>query len=95
VTIGWLALQDTALRQACIDVQYFGSARPGRASELQAIMTLRASDAILKKTSQLSRTIYSCWTVFLRVILTSFSGCGPPLGPLATLNLAARCRLQS
>ena len=49
VTIGWLALQDTALRQACIDVQYFGSACPGRASELQAIMTLRASDAILKK----------------------------------------------
>jgi aspartate/methionine/tyrosine aminotransferase len=33
VTIGWLALQDNALRQACIDVQYFGSACPGRDSD--------------------------------------------------------------
>ncbi len=49
VTIGWLALQDLELRQKIIDVQYFGTACPSRASEIQAIMTLRASDIILEK----------------------------------------------
>lgn len=49
ITIGWLALQDLNVKQQLIDVQYFGTACPGRAAELQAIMTLRASDAILEK----------------------------------------------
>jgi aspartate/methionine/tyrosine aminotransferase len=49
ITIGWLALQDADLRQKLIDIQYFGTACPGRASEIQAIMTLRASDMILEK----------------------------------------------
>lgn len=47
ITIGWLALQDLALKQKLIDTQYFGTACPGRACEIQAIMTLRASDIIL------------------------------------------------
>jgi aspartate/methionine/tyrosine aminotransferase len=49
VSIGWLALQDMELKQKIVDVQYFGTACPSRASEIQAIMTLRASDAILQK----------------------------------------------
>ena len=49
ITIGWLALQDMNLKQKLVDIQYFGTACPSRASELQAIMTLRASDIILKK----------------------------------------------
>jgi aspartate/methionine/tyrosine aminotransferase len=49
ITIGWLALQDLELKQKLIDVQYFGTACPSRASEIQAIMTLRASDIILKE----------------------------------------------
>jgi aspartate/methionine/tyrosine aminotransferase len=49
VTIGWLALQDMQLKQKLVDVQYFGTACPSRASEIQAIMTLRASDIILEK----------------------------------------------
>lgn len=49
LTIGWLALQDLNLKQKVIDVQYFGTACPSRASEIQAIMTLRASNIILKK----------------------------------------------
>lgn len=49
ITIGWLAMQDLELKQQIIDTQYFGTACPSRASEIQAIMTLRASDAILKK----------------------------------------------
>jgi aspartate/methionine/tyrosine aminotransferase len=49
VTIGWLALQDQGLKQKIIDTQYFGTACPSRASELQALMVLRASDEILAK----------------------------------------------
>ena len=49
ITIGWLALQDLKLKQKLVDVQYFGTASASRASEIQAIMTLRASDIILKK----------------------------------------------
>ena len=37
ITIGWLAFQDLALKQRLVDVQYFGTASPSRASELQAI----------------------------------------------------------
>lgn len=55
VTIGWLALQDLSLKQKIVDIQYFGTACPGRASELQAIMTLRASDIILKKNIEIAR----------------------------------------
>jgi aspartate/methionine/tyrosine aminotransferase len=49
ITIGWLALQDLDLKQKLVDVQYFGTTCPGRASEIQAIMTLRAHDIIIKK----------------------------------------------
>ena len=49
ITIGWLAFQDLGIKQALVDVQYFGTACPGRATEIQAIMTLRASDTILEK----------------------------------------------
>jgi len=49
ITIGWLALQDVDLKQKLIDTQYFGTSCPSRASEIQAIMTLRASDIILKR----------------------------------------------
>ena len=49
VTIGWIALQDLDLKQKLIDAQYFGSTCPSRASEIQAIMTLRASDIILQE----------------------------------------------
>ena len=49
VTIGWIPLQDLDLKQKLVDAQYFGSTCPSRASEIQAIMTLRASDIILQE----------------------------------------------
>ena len=49
VTIGWLAFQNPDLKQKLLDIQYFGTACPGRASEIQAIMILRANDLILKR----------------------------------------------
>ena len=49
ITIGWIAFQDTSMRQTLLDTLYFGTACPSRASEIQAIMTLRASDLILER----------------------------------------------
>jgi hypothetical protein len=47
VTIGWLACQDSQMIEELWNCQYFGTACMSRASELQAIMVLRASDVIL------------------------------------------------
>ena len=49
ITIGWLALQDLELRQKLVDIMYFHTACPSRASEIQAMMALRASDKILER----------------------------------------------
>ena len=52
-----LAFSNTAdgLRERLLDAQYFGTACPSRASELQATMVLRASDAILAKNLEIIR----------------------------------------
>jgi aspartate/methionine/tyrosine aminotransferase len=39
ITIGWLALQDMDIKQKVIDRQYFGTACPSRASEIQDYQT--------------------------------------------------------
>ena len=49
ITIGWLALQDMELKQKIIDVQYFGTACPSRASEIQAMMALKSSNYIIDR----------------------------------------------
>eukprot|EP00536_Pseudo-nitzschia_multiseries_P013266 jgi/Psemu1/34617/gm1.34617_g len=48
ITVGWLACQDADMISKLWDCQYFGTACIGRASEIQAIMVLRASETILK-----------------------------------------------
>jgi len=48
VTIGWLACQDLQMIEKLWDCQYFGTACMSRASEVQAIMVLRASNIILQ-----------------------------------------------
>jgi aspartate/methionine/tyrosine aminotransferase len=48
VTVGWIATQNMALKQRLWNVQYFGCACPSRASELQGLLVLRASDRILQ-----------------------------------------------
>ena len=55
VSIGWLAFQDLSIRQKLVDVQYFGCACPSRASEIQGIMVLRASDALLERNLKIIR----------------------------------------
>jgi len=49
VTIGWLTCQNLQMKQQLVDVQYFATVSPSRASEIQAIMVLRASDVILEE----------------------------------------------
>lgn len=55
ITIGWLALQDMDLKERITDMQYFATACPSRASEIQAIMALRASDYILERNLKIIR----------------------------------------
>jgi hypothetical protein len=55
IPIGWLAAQDLELLEWIQDWQYFGTACPSRASELQAIMCLRASDIILERSLTIIR----------------------------------------
>lgn len=49
VTIGWLVCRNRDVVRRLSDIQYFGTACPSRASEIQAIMVLRASDVILEE----------------------------------------------
>jgi aspartate/methionine/tyrosine aminotransferase len=49
VTIGWLACQESQMIEELWNCQYFGTACMSRASEVQAIMVLRASEVILKE----------------------------------------------
>merc|ERR1712151_52489 len=65
VSIGWLAFQDLSIKQRLVDVQYFGSACPSRASELQAIMVLRASDRILAKNLAIIRHNFALLEAFI------------------------------
>ena len=65
VTIGWAAMQDRNLRQKMIDVAYFATACPSRGSEIQAIMTLRSSDAILERNVDIIRRNKALLTSFV------------------------------
>jgi len=49
ITIGWVACRDEDMVQRMVDVAYFGSVCPSRASEIQGRMVLRVSDAILRE----------------------------------------------
>ena len=66
VTIGWLVLQDLELKQKLIDTQYFGTACIGRASEIQAMMILRASDTIIESRLAIIRKNLSLLDDFFR-----------------------------
>lgn len=48
ITVGWLACPNLEMVDQLWNCQYFGTACVGRATELQAIMVLRASETILK-----------------------------------------------
>jgi aspartate/methionine/tyrosine aminotransferase len=83
VTIGWLAVQDLEIKQRLVDVQYFGTACPSRASELQAIMTLRASDVILEKNLKIIRHNLSLLESFMERYGEFFEWVRPTAGAIA------------
>lgn len=83
ITIGWLAMQDLDLRQKIIDTQYFGTACPSRASEIQAIMTLRASDKILEKNLSIIRQNIELLAQFIEKYSEFFDWVRPKAGAIA------------
>ena len=55
ITIGWVALTDLDVMENLVDEQYFGTACPSRASELQALMVLKNSWLIMRKNLSIIR----------------------------------------
>lgn len=86
ITIGWLAFQDMSIKQRLVDVQYFGTACPGRASELQAIMTLRASDVILAKNLAIIRRNLDLLDQFMERFRELFEWSRPKAGAIAFIR---------
>ena len=86
VTIGWLAFADLDIKQRLVDVQYFGTACPSRASELQAIMTLRASDWILARNLKIIRRNLALIDTFMTTYSDFFTWVRPKAGAIAFLK---------
>ena len=85
VTIGWIACRNPEIRQQLVDVQYFGTACPSRASELQGIMVLRASDKILHKNLTIIRHNVELLTKFMKTHDEWFSWVLPTAGAIAAI----------
>ena len=86
MTIGWLAFQDLSIKQALVDVQYFGTACASRASELQAIMVLRASDTILAKNVAVIKRNLALLDRFIHNYSDLFTWVRPQAGAVAFLK---------
>ena len=86
VSIGWLAFHDLSIRQRLVDVQYFGAACPSRASELQAIMVLRASEQILAKNMAIIRRNLGLLDAFMARHADLFEWVRPTAGAIAFLR---------
>ncbi len=86
ITIGWIALQDMALKQRIIDTQYFGTACPSRASELQSIMVLRSSDTIISKNLKIIRHNLSLLDAFMDRYSQFFAWVRPTAGAIAFIK---------
>jgi len=92
ITIGWLALQDMELKQKLIDIQYFGTACPSRSSEIQAIMTLRASDIILEKRLNIIRRNLALLDKFIDHFSDLFEWVRPNAGAIAFVKFKGPLR---
>ena len=86
ISIGWLAFQDLSIKQRLVDVQYFGTASPSRASELQALMALRASDAILPRNMAIIRRNVKLLEEFVSRNADLFEWVRPKAGAIAFIR---------
>ena len=82
ITIGWLALQDMELKKKITDMQYFATACPSRASEIQAIMTLRASDKIIARNLKIIRQNVALLDAFIKKYGDFFEWVRPSAGAI-------------
>ena len=85
-TIGWLAFQDLGIKQSIKDAQYFGTVCPSRASELQAIMVLRASDAIIEKNMKIIRHNFQLLQKFIQTYADLFEWVLPKAGAVCFMK---------
>ena len=79
-SLGWIACRDAEARQAFKDAMYFGTACPARASELQAIMVLRARDVLLERNLGIIRRNLEIVERFLQANSDLFSYVKPTAG---------------
>ncbi|MBT5187875.1 MAG: pyridoxal phosphate-dependent aminotransferase [Kordiimonadaceae bacterium] len=86
ITIGWLAFQDLSIKQKIIDIQYFGTACPSRASEIQAIMALRASDIIIEKNIKIIKHNVALLDDFVEKYSNFFEWVRPNAGAIAFMK---------
>jgi len=86
ISIGWAACQDLSIKQRLVDVQYFGTACPSRASELQAIMVLRASNTILEKNLGIIRHNFCLLEKFMERYSDLFEWVPPNAGAIAFIK---------
>ena len=82
ISIGWIACSSAEMMDQLTDVQYFGTACPSRASELQAMMVLRASDAILERNLAIIRQNLLLWDGFMQRYEEWFDWVRPTAGAI-------------
>jgi len=86
VSIGWLAFRDLQIRQSLVDVQYFGTACPSRASEIQALMVLRANDSIMSKNLRVLNSNFQLLKSFVEKNSDTFEWVPPTAGAIAFIK---------
>lgn len=86
ISIGWIATQDKELLDRISDLQYFGTACPSRASELQAIMCLRESDRILQRNLTIIRQNLVKLSQFIKDYDELFHWIPPTAGAIAAIR---------
>lgn len=86
ITIGWLALSDMKLKERITDMQYFATACPSRASEIQAIMALRASDYLLDRNLEIIRKNVALLEVFINKYNDLFEWVKPIAGAICYIR---------
>jgi len=86
ICIGWVATQDVQLLERMADLQYFGTACPSRASELQALMVLRAHERIVERNMDIIRANLALLTQFMADYEEFFHWIPPTAGAIAALR---------
>jgi len=86
VSIGWVATQDITLLDTISDLQYFGSACPSRASEIQALMVLKSSDWILDRNIKIIRRNKKLLEEFMTKYSDYFMWVPPRAGAIAAIR---------